>query len=521
MSREAPITAAQQWLHRHWLLWAPVYILLVLIFLVGGAATLLGLRLLWQVSQNRTPHYADIVEHFKYASIGAEPHSGIPYRIWRVLPLLFPEAFGGRDYSAFGFLYETDSNGQRRDLPIGIAQREYRGIEVVWFNCATCHTGTVAQTITDPNGRQIISRHVVPGMPSNNLDLYRFIRFLLDAGADERLSPDRLIPAMNNAGPRLGWLEEIMYRYYVIPTLREGLVLRRSRLLPIFVQQPPWGPGRVDTFNPYKFVQADMPLSSVDPKELIGTADFPTIFDQRPRKGMHLHWDGNNTSLDERNLSAAVGAGVTPDSVDHDSIDRIANWLLDLKPPPSPYRPDPTAGARGRDIFMRACSACHGYVGPQGYVFQGAKLGEVQPIAGLGTDSHRLDSYTERLRSYQLAELFKGTKYQFTHFEKTNGYANLPLDGLWLRAPYLHNGSVPTLADLLEPPAKRPEKFIRGSDILDPDRGGFAAPPCVSSSPSAFCFDTQLPGNSREGHLYGTDLPANEKADLLAYLLTF
>ena len=86
MSREAPITAAQQWLHRHWLLWAPVYILLVLIFLVGVAATLLGLRLLWQVSQNRTPHYADIVEHFKYASIGAEPHSGIPYRIWRVLP---------------------------------------------------------------------------------------------------------------------------------------------------------------------------------------------------------------------------------------------------------------------------------------------------------------------------------------------------------------------------------------------------------------------------------------------------
>jgi len=215
----------------------------------------------------------------------------------------------------------------------------------------------VAQSLTDADGRQNTVRHIVPGMPSNNLDLYRFIRFLLDAGADERLSPDSLILAMNKAGPKLGWIEEKLYRYYVIPTLREGLLPRRSRLPPVFAQQPPWGLGRVDTFNPYKFIQANMPLSSLDPKELIGTADFPAIFDQRPREGMHLHWDGNNTSLDERNLSAALGAGVTPDSVDYDSIHRIAT-LLDLKPPPSPYRPQPAAVVRGRDLFIRACSAC-------------------------------------------------------------------------------------------------------------------------------------------------------------------
>jgi hypothetical protein len=46
------------------------------------------------------------------------------HRIWRALPRLFPEAFGGRDdYSTFGFLYENDAQGRQRDLPIGIARR--------------------------------------------------------------------------------------------------------------------------------------------------------------------------------------------------------------------------------------------------------------------------------------------------------------------------------------------------------------------------------------------------------------
>jgi mono/diheme cytochrome c family protein len=520
-TREAPVTAVQESLRRRGWLRLPLYLLLLLVFLVGIAGTLLGARLLWQVSQHRTPHYPDIVEHFKYGSIGAEPYSGIPYRIWQALPKLFPDEFKGRnDYSAFGFLYENGTNGAQRDVPVGIARRVYRGVEVVWFNCATCHTGTVNAPAA---GGQPSGRHIVPGMPSNNLDLHRFVAFLLEAGADERLSPDRLIPAMNETGPRLGLIEKALYRHYIIPMLREGLVLRRSRLVPLLAQQPSWGPGRVDTFNPYKLIQAKMPLRSLEPNEIVGSADFPSIFMQGPREGMNLHWDGNNKSLAERNLSAAMGAGVTPDSVDHEAIGRVAKWLLDLRPPPSPHQPEAAAVARGRDIYMRACAACHGYQSEQGYVFRGETLGQVEPNAKLGVDPHRLDSYTERFRAVQLSEFFKGTDYQFKEFKKTDGYANAPLDGLWLRAPYLHNGAVPTLADLLEPPEKRPQTFVRGIDTVDAARGGFVAPPCGSAPlpDGAFCFDTRAPGNGNGGHLYGTDLGANEKSDLLAYLLTF
>jgi hypothetical protein len=155
-------------------------------------------------------------------------------------------------------------------------------------------------------------------------------------------------------------------------------------------------------------------------------------------------------------------------------------------------------------------------------VFEGAYLGKVTPIEQVGTDRNRLDSYTTELSEDQ-KNLFAGTPYQFRHFRKTDGYANQPLDGLWLRAPYLHNGSVPTLLDLLASPAQRPVSFVRGLDVVDIEKGGFVAPACVPgvALETGFCFDTMLRGNGNGGHTYGTDLSAEQKADLLAYLKTF
>jgi len=83
---------------------------------------------------------------------------------------------------------------------------------------------------------------------------------------------------------------------------------------------------------------------------------------------------------------------------------------------------------------------------------------------------------------------------------------------------------VPTLYDLLQPPAQRPKAFARGLDVIDRAKGGFAAPPCTPGAPAAggsFCFDASQRGNSNAGHAWGTDLPADRKADLLAYLMTF
>jgi len=99
----------------------------------------------------------------------------------------------------------------------------------------------------------------------------------------------------------------------------------------------------------------------------------------------------------------------------------------------------------------------------------------------------------------------------------------MPLDALWLRGPYLHNGSVPTLRALLDAPDARPKAFVRGGDVIDGKNGGFVSPMCDPDKPQPkrHCYDTGIPGNGNGGHVYGTALSAAEKDDLVAYLLTF
>jgi hypothetical protein len=112
----------------------------------------------------------------------------------------------------------------------------------------------------------------------------------------------------------------------------------------------------------------------------------------------------------------------------------------------------------------------------------------------------------------------------------SGGYVCAPLDSLFLRAPFLHNGSVPNLAQLLNL-EKRPEKFLRGRNTYDRARAGIVAPaPPEGFVPKAkddlfWLFDTSQRGNRNYGHNYpwSFDDPAKDtKAleDLLAYLKT-
>jgi cytochrome c peroxidase len=148
----------------------------------------------------------------------------------------------------------------------------------------------------------------------------------------------------------------------------------------------------------------------------------------------------------------------------------------------------------------------------------------VVPILEIGTDRHRLDSYTYDVAVNQNMVFAGYGEERFSHFRKTFGYANSPLDGLWLRAPYLHNGSVPTLRDLLEPSDKRPKTFYRGYDVYDQKKVGFVADVSNEKGREYFEYNTDEPGNSNKGHegkRYGTELPVAEKDALIEYLKTF
>lgn len=93
-------------------------------------------------------------------------------------------------------------------------------------------------------------------------------------------------------------------------------------------------------------------------------------------------------------------------------------------------------------------------------------------------------------------------------------YRARPLNGAWSTGPFLHNGSVPNLAALLDAPENRPVTFHIGSPRLDVERIGFVG----DSGPNTMEFDTRLPGNSNAGHKYGVELKSNDKKALLEYL---
>ena len=98
-------------------------------------------------------------------------------------------------------------------------------------------------------------------------------------------------------------------------------------------------------------------------------------------------------------------------------------------------------------------------------------------------------------------------------------YKARPLNGIWATAPYLHNGSIPSLADLLRPAGERPKTFSVGTRAFDPAAVGFR-----QDAPGVFTFRTvdasgaPIPGNSNGGHEFGTGLSADEKSQLLEYL---
>ena len=106
-------------------------------------------------------------------------------------------------------------------------------------------------------------------------------------------------------------------------------------------------------------------------------------------------------------------------------------------------------------------------------------------------------------------------------------YKARSLNGIWATAPYLHNGSVPTLYDLLQPQENRPEEFVVGSREFDPLKVGLR-----SEGYAGFTFRTFRVGDKNTGHEYGggktpqmdgTQLPAlteEQRWDLIEYIKT-
>src|SRR5437764_7754956 len=482
--------------------------------------------------------FDDPVKQFKYGSTGGDRLAGIPWGIFNALPELCHDYLPGEGWQSLGFVVE-----EGMDRPIGTSKRHNLGFDRIGLNCSVCHVGTYRTT---PQSRPV----VVPGMPANRLDLARFAQFLTSCALDERFNPWQVSQAAERAGERNSLLNRLLLEFIGVPAMREALILARYRFRFLDREVTP-GPGRFDTFGPAKAL-LNWPIEEIPPEQSVGIVDFPSLWLQGPRAAarMRLHWDGNNDSVDERNRSAGFGTGAVPTQADRKSLRFIRDWLLSdaNEPPKYPLPIDGARADRGKLLYTEYCAACHG---ANGRDFSGNRVGTVEPITRIRTDPCRLDNYTHDLAVDQGNLYAAYPEERFLHFRKTDSHANAPLDGLWLRAPYLHNGSVPTVRDLLERAENRPKAFYRGYDLIDQRRLGFISDLVQERRTPFFRYETQCTadpsecarehnpenrhddnvcvpgkwaGNSNRGHdgaAYGTELPSADKDAIVEYLKTF
>jgi hypothetical protein len=180
-----------------------------------------------------------------------------------------------------------------------------------------------------------------------------------------------------------------------------------------------------------------------------------------------------------------------------------------IRPPRYPFQVDKVAAKRGAPLFEANCNSCHG----------GAESDKrLYSVAEIGTDPHRAEMFTQKLAdgfNKFLAELETEGYQSPKEFgvRSTGKYFAPSLSGVWARSPYLHNGSVRTMEELLTSPSQRAQTFHRGSRDYHPAEMGY-------TDAGAYVFDTSASGNSNAGHDYGTALSTEEKRELIEYLKT-
>ena len=475
-------------------------------------------------------------ENFLYGSIGGENEAGLPYWILMVLPRIFPEYLPGPGgYASLGLPWE-----EGKEFPAGFSKKTVF-FPRVGFNCALCHS-TQYRTKSDE------TPVVVAAGGSNTADIQGLLEFFSKAANDPRFNADNILKEIDGSYP-LRLRDRLLYRFLLVPITRKRLAEQGADFA-WTATRPRWGPGRDAPMNLTKFNFLEMKWD-----DSIDHTDFPAIWHLAAREQkartfeegkpvashtMLMNLDGATTSFRSVLIDSALGLGGRNTPYFNARIPQLLDWLRELRPPPYPLPINSEKAARGASVYETHCADCH----TSG---KDNRMGTVIPIEEIGTDAERLDTWRGTGAANLANKKVASMGFKRTPMIETDGYIAVQLDGLWLRGPFLHNGSVPTLRDLLAPAAERPRTFCRGYDVLDRENLGFISdgrvdprcaedhPPVTPSpwdragapgrsdewpQPRIWKYYVSERGNGNAGHEYGTRLSAQEKDDLIEYLKT-
>jgi len=251
-------------------------------------------------------------------------------------------------------------------------------------------------------------------------------------------------------------------------------------------------------------------------------ADYPVATDVPPlwnvKKKNGLYYNGGGRGDFTKLLFQASVLGI-PDSTAARQAIRgfkdVLAWLRSLEPPKYPGEIDQALAAEGKLVFEENCSKCHGTYG-ENWTY---------PNKVVALDIIKTDPmYAYYAHASGISEWYNNSWFAKSeprsYFDMTQGYIAPPLDGIWATAPYLHNGSVPTLEDLLNSP-QRPTYWQRSGESSDYDheKVGWVYEAKDNAS-GKWTFDTTLPAYSNVGHYFGDKLKDKERKAVIEYLKT-
>lgn len=371
---------------------------------------------------------------------------------------------------------------------IGLGEERFENQRIGVAGCAMCHTGRAA-------GQFIV------GLGNKNIDT---VKFGEGVAKFERLHAALTFKNLNKR------------------EVDASAVSFATRLANPAIGNLTQGLVPVSAIRTWFYTQANEAL----PADLHRSAvKVPALWGYGAKREAGQFCDGyGNGKLPGWLIGVELSAGQTAGTVRsyEAKLKAAGNIIASMLPPEYPFAVDHAAARRGSSVFSVNCKQCHGSYQRDASGLASWQKPKWVSLDEVGTDSDRLDANTphfnELVDRSPLRDLIQRTP-------ERRGYLAPRLEGIWCRFPYLHNGSVPSIAALLTPPESRPRVFSlhdagERSRFDEQSLGLTTGPLKRCNKVDRALYDTQCVGQSNGGHDYGTALSAQDKRDLIEYLKT-
>ena len=453
-------------------------------------------------------------------------------------------------FKKFGFMYPNSFKNlpsvesRLKYSPLGIVKGRTRllnifPVEGVNIGCASCHSGPVY----DEDG--VITNQLWAGQPNTSINFEMYVNEVFNSLLYVVDQKKEFTKSLNNLYPEIGFLEKFTINHLLFNNYKK-LIITMNEKLGRLAPYPLGAPGITNGVSALKYQLNIIEREKYNDNE-VGFTSIPDISSRElrtsllydgvyaadnkhfyPRDEKEYKYSKKSIIKDHTRIISlftvpTTGITLTQAAQMHLEIDQTVEAIYEeYVPQQFPGQIDSNLAKKGRKLYNNNCASCHGLysddlVRPKLISFPNklSKLEEIQ------TDPMRAKAINS-----QLIKHLRDSKVEGVHAERTLGYVGTILDGVWATAPYLHNGSVPTLWHLLFPD-KRPEKFLVGGHMLDYEKVGilhdkddylkykkgyqpFSLPVIIN---------TNLPGYSNQGHeIEFSTLTPKEKIALIEFL---